>query len=113
MNTEFDRGVDQMEGRDCGEWASVPYSATHVEVIGPKELHICFFPNTPRGKQIANQIANEHNQHSTLIAQRERLLEVLQLIQGFNWQLDDSPHGQEIRRRAEEAITTIEQEGTR
>jgi len=28
------------------------------------------------------------------------LREVLQLIQGFDWWLDDSPHGLEIKRRA-------------
>lgn len=49
-------------------------------------------------------------QHSTLIEQREQLVEVLRLIQGFNWQLDDSPHGLEIKRRAELALSAIEQE---
>jgi len=38
------------------------------------------------------------------------LVEVLQLLQGFDWQLDDSPHGQEIRRRAEEALALAEGE---
>lgn len=32
------------------------------------------------------------------------LLEVLELIHGFNFALDDTPHGKEIRRRAEAAI---------
>lgn len=45
-----------------------------------------------------------HNQHQALVAERELLREALQLIQGFNWQLDDSPHGQEIKRRALEAL---------
>lgn len=35
-----------------------------------------------------------------VIKERNELHEVLQLIQGFNWQLDNSPHGQEIKRRA-------------
>lgn len=58
----------------------------------------------------AKQIVNTMNQHSTLTEQREQLVEVLRLIQGFNWQLDDSPHGLEIKRRAELVLTTIEQE---
>ena len=35
---------------------------------------------------------------------QEELLDALELIQGFNWQLDDSAHGKEIKRRAEAAI---------
>lgn len=33
-----------------------------------------------------------------------KLLVALELIQGFNWQLDESDHGKEIKRRALEAI---------
>lgn len=58
----------------------------------------------------AKQIVDTMNQHSALIEQREQLVEVLRLIQGFNWQLDDSPHGLEIKRRAELVLTAIEQE---
>lgn len=45
-----------------------------------------------------------------LIEQQRQLVEVLRLIQGFDWQLDDSPHGLEVKRRAELALSAIEQE---
>lgn len=38
------------------------------------------------------------------------LYDALQLIQGFNWQLDDSPHGQEIKRRALTALALVDDE---
>lgn len=47
----------------------------------------------------------------TLIASHDKLLEVLQLIQGFNFALDDSPHGKEIRRRAESVIADATRAG--
>jgi hypothetical protein len=44
----------------------------------------------------------------TLASAAPDLREVLQLIQGFNWCLDDSPHGQEIKRRALDALAKAE-----
>ena len=40
------------------------------------------------------------NTIAELERERDELRDVLELIQGFNWQLDDSPHGREIKRRA-------------
>lgn len=37
------------------------------------------------------------------------LLSALELIQGFNWQLDDSDHGKEIKRRALAAIAATKE----
>lgn len=48
-----------------------------------------------------SDLLDQLNQHlAAIIKERDDLREVLQLIQGFNWQLDNSPHGQEIKRRA-------------
>ncbi len=46
---------------------------------------------------------------ATLICAAPELLVALQLIQGFNWQLDDSEHGKEIKRRALAAIAKATQ----
>lgn len=56
---------------------------------------------TPDISSLLDQL---QEQLSEVIKERNELHEVLQLIQGFNWQLDDSPHGQEIKRRALELI---------
>lgn len=38
------------------------------------------------------------------IAANFALVEAIELIQGFNWRLDDSEHGEEIKRRALAAL---------
>lgn len=53
--------------------------------------------------KFAEAVAN-----ARLIAAAPELLEALQLIQGFGWKLDDSPHGKEIERRALAAISKAE-----
>lgn len=40
-----------------------------------------------------------------LLAEVGRLREALELLQGFDFRLDDSAHGKEIRRRAEVALS--------
>lgn len=62
-------------------------------------------------------IVTEHNQHSTLIAQRERLLEGLRLavdwMQGKRSGPSEGLSAAQVIKRLESVITTSEQEGRR
>jgi len=53
----------------------------------------------------AKLIADSVNERDALLAEVGRLREALELLQGFDFRLDDSPHGKEIRRRAVAALS--------
>jgi len=52
--------------------------------------------------ELLTKVVGERNE---LREEAGRLREALELLQGFDFRLDDSPHGKEIRRRTEAALS--------
>src|SRR6185503_2380323 len=63
-----------------------------------------YFPEVKRLTVAISAAVDSFDTVRALEAERDALREALQLIQGFDWQFDDSPHGQEIKRRALAAL---------
>lgn len=78
--------------------AQEPYSI--IDADGAVVAVVLWTPNVLEPEDSldnARFIIRAVNNHTALV-------EALQLLQGFNWRLDDSAHGQEIKRRAELAL---------
>ena len=56
-------------------------------------------------RNAVERFESEHELLTKVVRERNRLREVLELLQGFDFRLDDSEHGKEIRRRAEVALS--------
>lgn len=94
MTTEFDRGVDQMEGRECGDDCHFgDHDAPAAPERGASTWHKEYTYGRGyrindslgcvaevREEALTDLIITEHNQYSTLIAQREHLMRAAQSV---------------------------------
>ena len=99
-------------------WMAVPDEAGNCDIHATTGKYIA----RARSMEYMQQIITEHNQHSTLVAQRERLIEALSMIvcngchNRIGWTETPTKYGDWTKcsscRAARAALTTIEQEGT-